>query len=178
MKTATLALFFFLAVAAKAEFPPHIAASERIVTLEQWGGRLNEALVWAVRPSELVIYFVQSSTPDELLATVPLKKEEADAIRAAVSEIGESQRGKVWFDADVMDGSMLRISFSPDGGFRPDRIEVANHWRPEFQRLVELISSRSPEKWKISFRERIAHLEDGRKADIRCVSVKEYYGEK
>jgi len=68
---------------------------------------------------------------------------------------------KVWFDANVFDGSTLRISFSPDGALRHDRIEVANHWRPEFQKLVELISSVSPEKWKISFRERVAHLEHG-----------------
>lgn len=178
MRTASLFLFLLLAIAAKAEFPPRIAASERIVTLEQWGGRGNDAIVWAVRPTELVIYHVFSSTPDEILATVPLKKEVTDAIRTSVSEIGKSARGKVWFDANVMDGSMLRISFSPDGDLRPDRIEVANHWRPEFQTLIELISSVSPEKWKIRFRERVARLEHDHKADIRCVSVKKYYGEK
>jgi hypothetical protein len=178
MRTASLLIFLLLAIAAKAEFPPRIAASDRIVTLEQWSGRGNEAIVWAVRPTELVIYYVFSSTPDEPLATVPLKKEVVDAIRKSVSEVGKSARGKVWFDANVMDGSMLRFSFSPDGGLRPDRIEVANHWRPEFQKLIELVSSASPEKWKIRFRERIAHLEREHKADIQCVSVKDYYGEK
>lgn len=177
MRTTALLLFFFLAILAKAEFPPRIAASERIVTLEQWGGRGNDAIVWAVRPTELVIYHVFSSTPDELLVTVPLKKEVSETIRASVSEIGKAARGKVWFDANVMDGSMLRISYSPDGDLRPDRIEVHNHWRPEFQKLIELVSSVAPEKWKIRFRERVAHTEHWHLADIRCVSVKEYYGE-
>jgi hypothetical protein len=167
MRTPSLFLFLLLAIAAKAEFPPRIAASERIVTLEQWGGRGNDAIVWAVRPTELIIYHVFSSTPDEILATVPLKKEVTDVIRASVSEIKKSARGKVWFDANVMDGDL-----------RADRIEVANHWRPEFQKLIELVSSASPEKWKIRFRERIAHLEREHKADIQCVSVKKYYGEK
>jgi hypothetical protein len=178
MRTASLLPFFILATVAKAEFPPRIAGSERIVTLEQWGGRGNDAIVWAVRPAELVIYHIFGSTPDELLVTVPLKNEESDAIRDLVMKIEKSARGKVWFDANVFDGSMLRISFSPEGGLRHDRIEVANHWRPEFQELLELVSSVSPEKWKIRFRERVAHLEHEHKADIKCVSVQEYYGEK
>jgi hypothetical protein len=179
MKTASLILFLLFATIAKAEFPPRIAASERVVTLEQWGGRGNDALVWAVRPTEIVIYHVFSSTPDELLATVPIESRLRDAIRAAVAKIKEPMRGKVWFDPEVFDGSMLRISFSPDGDLRHDRIEVANYWRPDFGELVELVSSACPEKWKIRFGERVAHLEEGgRKANIRCVSVKEYYREK
>ena len=110
--------------------------------------------------------------------TVPLKKEVSDAIRASVAQIEMTARGKVWFDANVFDGSTLRISFTPDSDLRHDRIEVANHWRPEFHKLIELVSSVSPEKWKIRFRERVAHLEREHKSNIRCVSVKEYYGEK
>ncbi len=139
---------------------------------------MNEAIVWAVRPSELVIYFISSSVPDESLATVPLKKEESDAIRDLVSKIGKPERGKVWFDANVMDGSLLRISFTKDGDLRDDRIEVENHWRPEFQLLIARISEKTPIKWKIRFKERVAHLESGHKADIRCVAVTERYGQR
>lgn len=176
MRATLLLLVALMAGAAKAEFPPRIADSERLVTLGQWGGRGNEAIVWAVRPAELVIYHVSSSTPDELLATVPLKKDTFDAIRKAVSAIEGNARGKVWFDANVFDGSVLRISFSPDGDLRDDRIEVANHWRPEFRELITLVSAASPDEWKIRFQERVARLEHQPKADIRCVSVKEYYG--
>lgn len=178
MKIAPLLLFSVLTLLARAEYPPRIAPADRIVTLEQWGGRGNEALVWAVRPAELVVYYIFSSTRNELLATVALTKEESEAIVKLVAKIGKSDRGKVWFDANVQDGSMLRISFSPDGDLRQDRVEVANHWRPEFQELITRVSAKAPEKWKIRFRERVAHLEQGHKADIKSLSVKEYYGEK
>jgi hypothetical protein len=175
MRALSIIIFSLIAVLAKAEYPPRIAASDRIVTLEQWGGRGNDALVWAVRPTEITIYHIFSSTPDEVLATVPIQKEEAEEIRNVVSEIGKAERGKVWFDANVFDGTMLRISFSASGDLRADRIEVANHWRPEFKKLIDLISSKSPEKWRIGFRERVAHLERGHNVDIRCISVREYY---
>ena len=83
MRTVSLLLLFVLATVTKAEFPPRIAGSERIVTLEQWGGRGNDAIVWAIRPAELVIYHIFSSTPDELLVTVPLKGRNRDRLKMA-----------------------------------------------------------------------------------------------
>lgn len=172
-----LALGLF-ASSVQAAFPPLIANADRIVTLEQWGGRGNEALVWAVRSSEITIYRIFSSTPDEVIATVPITKEEAKEIRNLVSGIAMRDRGKVWYDAKVLDGSMLRISFAANGDLRDDRIEVENSWRPEFQGLIESVSKQVPERWKIRFKERVAHLDQNHKAEIRCVSVKDYYSGK
>jgi hypothetical protein len=178
MKILSKLALVLVATTVRAEYPPKIANSDRIVTIEQWGGRGNEALVWAVRPTDITIYHIFSSAPDDVITTVSITKEESDEIRNLASGINTSDRGKIWFDANVRDGSMLRISFTANGDLRDDRIEVENNWRPEFQRLIEAVSKKAPEKWKIRFKERIAHLEQYHNAKIRCISVKDYYSGK
>ena len=55
----------------------------------------------------------------------------------------------------VLDGTMLRISFTADGHFASDRIEVQNLWLPWLSAVTEAISAPMPDAEKIQFREQI-----------------------
>jgi hypothetical protein len=160
-----------LIVSARAEN----ATAERFVTIEQWGSRGQVATVWAVTPSKITVYEVEASERDKLLRVVSIEKNEEEKLRRLTAAIPTGSRGKVWLPRGVFDGIMMRISFSADGSFRDDRIEVQNHWRPEFEDLVAAISEQMPADLKITFKEVLERMSKPVDIPIVGVPIKEYY---
>lgn len=139
---------------AYAQPSPTFAKDRRIATIEHWGR--NAATVWAVQSDRIVVYKVfDTAEPDQLLAEVPITREQSEKIRACVSAIPKEVRGRVYMPRGVFDGTMLRISFTPDGHFANDRIEVQNLWLPWLAGVTQAISEVMPEERKIRFKEQI-----------------------
>ena len=155
--------------------PPRYATSERIVTIEQWGGRGQIATVWAVLPTKIIVYRVEGSGRDKLLRIVSVVKKEEEKFRQLVSAIHAESRGKVWLPSGVSDGFMMRVSFTDDGSFRDDRIEIQNHWRAEFEELVAAISEKVPADLRITFKEDLKRMPTTVGIPIVSIPIKEYY---
>ena len=156
--------------------PPAFAKSGRIITVEHWGHA--EAIVWAVQQDRVVVYRVfDTDAPDELLADIPIAKAQVEKIKQAVSAIPKELRSRLYRPRGVLDGTMLRLTFTTDGQFASDRIEVQNLWFPWLGDIVAAISNVVPEARKIRFKEAIEKRNRRPDLPIETISIDEYYGE-
>lgn len=139
---------------AYAQRSPAFAKDDRVVTLEHWGRKA--ATVWAVQSDRIVVYRVfDTAEPDQFLAEVPITKEQGEKIRISVRALSNDVRGRVYMPRGVSDGTMLRVSFTPDGHFANDRIEVQNLWLSWLEGLSQAISETMPEAFEVRFKEQI-----------------------
>ena len=161
----------------RAEEPRRYAASDRVVTIEQWGARSRVATVWAVTPSKIIVFRIEPGVADKLLAEIPISADEKAQIQRLVAGIDSKSRGKVWFPP-IDDGFFLRVSFTQDGALRDDRIEIWNHWREEFASLLTYVSERMPEGARITFKAKLEEWNLPRGAPIEVRAIRDYYGVK
>ena len=178
MKLVLSIILALTVVSAYAQRPSAFAKTDRIVTVEHWGR--GEATVWAVQKDRVVIYKVyDTASPDELLAEIPIKKDQADKIRKTADAIPKEVRGRVHFPRGVFDGSMMRISFTSDGHFASDRIEIQNLWFFWLGDTVQAISEVMPEARKIRFKEmieeRIRALKWRADWPVESILIDDYY---
>jgi len=165
---------------AYAQRSPAFAKDSRVVTLEHWGS--HAATVWAVQPDRIVVYKVfDTAESDQLLAEVPITKAQSEKISAGVSSIPKEVRGRVYVPRGVLDGTMLRVSFTPDGHFANDRIEIQNLWLPWLADVTQAISEVLPQEQKIRFKEQIEERNRELKwpADwpTETITIEKYYEE-
>jgi hypothetical protein len=167
-------LSVFLISTAYAQRPPAFAKTDRVVTVEQWGR--GEATVWAVQPDRIVVYKIfDTAEPDQKLAEIPIKREDADRIRNAVDAIPKELRGQVYLPRDVYDGVMLRLSFTTDGHYTSDRIEVQNLWFQWLGQSIEAISATMPAERRIPFKETVERQALRANWPTKSISIDEYY---
>jgi len=177
-------LLFVLACGSimSAQMPVVFAKSGRLLTIESWGRR--EATVWAVLKDEIVIYrqFDQVNRADELVFKGPLKKDQAEEIRAAIAAIPKETYGFVHDGSFSAHPPLLRFHFTSDAAWVDRRIELSGYIPTWAKPVLDAVSKICPPEWHVDFEKhvqeylRFIEAED-RAPDVRKISIRKYYGE-
>ena len=109
--------------------------SNRILTL--WFKDGNGGF-WVVLP-DAIIYSGYSGTEKK-----PLTVFQSDAIGGAIDMIPTQTYGKRFYDANIVDGTLLTIVFSRDGRPSSKDIMVNNSWCPDLEPLLKMLKEFAP----------------------------------
>lgn len=124
----------------------------RVVTVTQ--SNMSSSRDWIVLKDRLLVVDRQMTAggSDQIAAELPLKAEDTRVIENSIANLPDKTRGHA-FDAGVMDGVGLRVSFASDGSPNQNTdIVLANTWRGELGELIEAISQPAGNEYAIPFR--------------------------
>lgn len=131
----------------------------RVVTVAQWDMRSGRE--WIVLP-DVFLVIDRSTTAggsDQVVTERSLAAEERAAIQHAIARLPPGVRGRA-FDAGVIDGIGLRISFSTDGAPNSGTdIVLENTWRSELDGLINSISKAAGNDHAIPFADVVRRME-------------------
>jgi hypothetical protein len=176
-----LSLLCFAATTACGQTPVQFAKSDRIVTIESWSRQ--EAKVWAVQTTQIVIYRQSDFAKDQLVMTKPISISQAQAIREAMEAIPRDAFGFHYAGGYSTHPPLLRLRFTRDDTWTARRIIEASGQMPNFaEPILDAISSACPPEWRVDFGDVAATylqgLDGQAPPEIRKIGIREYYGQK